>query len=199
MRATAYRQLLTGIILAGGKASRMGGREKSFLKISKGTLIGIQLSALRKILKKIIIVTNSPQRYRNLKQVELVSDVIADIGPLGGIYSGLLASKSFYNFVVACDMPFINTELIRHMFKKAPGYDMVIPKVDGRYEPLFCIYSRNCIIPISRMVQRDAFKIKDLLPFVKAYEITKKDVLCYGSPERIFANINTTMEIKKYK
>lgn len=199
MRATAYRQPLAGIILAGGKASRMDGHAKSFLKISKGTLINIQLSSLGKVLKKIIIVTNSPQRYKNLKEVELVPDIIQDIGPLGGIYSGLLASRSFYNFVIACDMPFINTELIKYMFKKAPGYDMVIPKIDGWYEPLFCIYSKNCIAPIGRMLGRNAFKIKDLLPLVKANKITKKDVLYYGDPERIFANINTAEELEKYK
>jgi len=199
MRATAYRQVLTGIILAGGKASRMGGRAKSFLKISKGTLISVQLGVLRKVFKKIIIVTNSPRRYRNLKGVGLVPDIIPDSGPLGGIYSGLLASKSFYNFVIACDMPFINPGLIKYMFKKAPGYDMVIPKIDGLYEPLFCIYSKDCILPISRMVEDGVFKIKGLLPLVKINKITKKEVLSYGSPARLFTNINTARELKKSK
>jgi molybdenum cofactor guanylyltransferase len=199
MRAASYRQPLTGIILAGGKASRMGGRAKPFLKINKKTLISIQLSSLRKVFKKIIIVTNSRQRYRNLKGVELVPDIIAGIGPLGGIYSGLLASKSFYNFVVACDMPFINTELIKHMFAKAPGYDIVIPKIDGRHEPLFCIYSKACILSVSRMAAKKIFKIKVLLPLVKVKEITKKEVLSYGNPEKIFVNINTARELKKYK
>jgi molybdopterin-guanine dinucleotide biosynthesis protein A len=84
---------MTGIILAGGEASRMGGTfDKAFLKIDKKPIINLQVGTFKNIFKETIIVTNSPHRYKNLKDVMLVPDIILGLGPLGGIYSGLLAS-----------------------------------------------------------------------------------------------------------
>ena len=130
---------MTAIILAGGKSSRMG-RDKAFLKIEGVPMIRRQLKLLRKFFKKITIVTNSPHKYK-FRNVKIIKDIVPGQGPLGGIYSGLMASKSFHNFVLACDMPFIDLSLVRYMCKKARGYDVIIPKIDNRYETLFCIYS----------------------------------------------------------
>ena len=211
MRATTYRQVLTGIILAGGKAGRIKGRDKAFLKIGKDRLIDIQLRSLKKIFsrqailneggippeagKRIIVVTNSPQGYKNLKGVKLVSDIIPDIGPLGGIYSGLLASKSFYNFVIACDMPYINLSLIKYMYKKARGYDVVVPEVNHRYEPLFGIYSKNCLEIIKESLSKKNFKIRKFFPKIKLKVVSKKEILRFGHPEQLFMNINTQREL----
>ena len=199
MRTTTYRQVLTGIILAGGKAGRMKGRDKAFLKISKDKLIELQLRSLKKTFKRIIVVTNSLQRYRNLKGVKLVSDIIPDIGPLGGIYSGLLASKSFYNFVLACDMPYINLGLIKYMYKKARGYDAAIPKINHRYEPLFGIYSKNCLKVIKELLGKKNFKISKIFPKIKLKAISKKEILKFGHPKRLFMNINTQKDLKRIR
>ncbi|MDO8525689.1 MAG: molybdenum cofactor guanylyltransferase, partial [Candidatus Omnitrophota bacterium] len=109
---------ITGIVLAGGKAARMRGScDKAFLKVGGKTIIDRQLKALRNIFKEIMIVTNSPDRYKDRKGVKIIPDLVREKGPLGGIYSGLSASGSFYNFVTACDMPFINEGLVKYMIK----------------------------------------------------------------------------------
>jgi len=189
---------MTVIILAGGKASRMGGTDKAFLKISKETLIKRQLRLLRKLFKRIIIVTNSPERYVKLKDTKVISDLVQNSGPLGGIFSGLLASGSFYNFVVACDMPFINSALMKYMGDNSRGHDVVVPCINNRYEPLFAIYSKDCLPHIQHLLERRIFKINKFFPHVEVKKIGKKDVLKFGRPEEIFANINTPRDLERY-
>ena len=186
---------MNAIILAGGKASRMEGIAKAFLKINHEPLIEKQIRGLKKLFDKIIIVTNLPARYASLKGVEVASDIIPYQGPLGGIYSGLRVSDSFYNFVVACDMPFIDTGLIEYMHKKCPGYDAVVPRIDNKYEPLFSFYSKGCVKFIIQLLDKKIFKISELFSRIKVKEITRDEVLKFAFGEKIFTNINTRKDL----
>ncbi len=188
---------MTIIILAGGKSGRMGYRDKAFLKIDNVPIIKRQLGLIRKYFKKIIIVTNSPDKYKSLRGIRVIPDIAADQGPLGGILSGLLASRDLYNFAVACDMPFIDPDLIRYMFKNSTGYDVVVPRVNNRYEPLFCIYSKNCIRHIKPLVRKKIFKISRFFPKVKVRQIGRKEMARFGRPGKIFVNLNTPEDLLK--
>src|SRR3989338_10174791 len=163
---------MTAIILAGGESSRMG-TDKAFLKIGNQPLIKRQIELLRKIFKKIIIVTNSLPKYRGYKGIKIISDIIPHRGPLGGIYSGLLASSSTYNFVVACDMPFINESLIRYMIKNKDDYDVLIPKIDKKFHPLFGIYSKDCLPIIEKRIKQQRLKVSSIFSKVKTNFISK--------------------------
>lgn len=186
---------MNAIILAGGKASRMKGQDKAFLKIDNEPLISIQLRLLKKLFKKIIIVTNLPEKYSAIKGVKVISDIVPHQGPLGGIYSGLKASNSFYNFVVACDMPYIDTGLIEYMYKKFSSYDAVAPKINNRYEPLFSLYSKNCLVCIVQLLDKKIFKANELFSRIKVKEITKEEVRQFVFGEKIFTNINTREDL----
>lgn len=186
---------MTAIILAGGKSSRMG-YDKAFAELGGAPLIEKQVDLLRGIFKKIIIVTNTPEKYK-LSKVKTVKDIIPGFGPLSGIYSGLIASRSLHNFIVACDMPFINTGLIEYMHKKAAGYDVVIPKVKNKYEPLFCIYSQSCLKYIKALFEKKSLRIISFFPQVKVKKITAREISRFSRPEKIFVNINTPWDLRK--
>lgn len=188
---------MNAIILAGGRASRMGSCDKAFLKIGRSAIIRRQLKILKEIFKEIIIVTNSPNKYRNVKGVSVITDTIPHQGPLGGIYSGLTASGSFYNFVVACDMPFINGELIKYMIKNKDGYDVIIPKIDKKLHPLFGIYSKDCIHIIEKMLKDDRLKISNMFSKVKTHFISKKVVGRFDKKILSLININTKEDLAK--
>lgn len=190
---------MTAIILAGGKATRMGCADKAFLRLGREMLIKRQLRLIRKLFKKIIIVTNSPQRYRNLNGVRIVTDLIPNRGPLGGIYSGLQASEDDYNFVLACDMPFINLDLISYMLKKIKGFDIVIPRYNRKFEPLYAVYSRNCIKPIENGLSRKNLKITRFLQYVKVRIISKKEITQFDLNGISFVNINTPNDYRRLK
>lgn len=186
---------MTAIILSGGRAKRMAGFDKAFLKIKNEPLIRRQVRLLRRCFDKVIIVTNSPQKYKGLRSVRLITDIVSHQGPLGAILSGLEASPDQYNFVIACDMPFINTRLIKYMYKNISGYDAVVPKINNRYEPLFSVYSKSCLCYIKKMISKKSLKISGLFPSIKLRVVTKNEISQFAPPEKIFANINNARDL----
>ena len=93
---------VTGIILAGGKSTRMG-VNKAFLKIGGCTIIEEIFSKFKNIFSRVIIIANEIERF-NFLGAQITPDIIPSKGPLGGIYTGLIKSSSFHNFVTACDV-----------------------------------------------------------------------------------------------
>ena len=138
------------IILAGGKSTRFG-HDKVLERIGNTSLLEQVISHVDPISKDIIIVTAKERTFAQLAnhpKIKIVNDIFPGQGSLGGIYTGLVKSESFYNLVVAADMPFLNESLLRYMIKVADGYDFILPRINNWYEPLHAIYSKNCIDPI---------------------------------------------------
>ncbi|MCG0277771.1 MAG: molybdenum cofactor guanylyltransferase [Thermanaeromonas sp.] len=184
-----------GIVLAGGKSTRMG-RNKALLPLGQETMIGRVVGLLKLIFPEIIIVTNEPELYRDL-QVTLVRDVIPAQGPLSGIHAGLLASPYWYNFVVACDMPFINLELITFMVKEAQGFDGAVPRLGGFYQPLHAVYGRSCIEPIEACLKRKLTQVIAFYPEVRLRVLDADDLERFGDLETVFFNINTPGDLEQ--
>ncbi|MBI5143628.1 MAG: molybdenum cofactor guanylyltransferase, partial [Candidatus Omnitrophica bacterium] len=191
---------MSGIVLAGGRATRMKEPcDKAFLKIAGEPIIKRQLKVLKKIFKEVIIVTNSNDRYKNLKGVKVIPDILPGRGPLGGIYSGLLASKDRYNFVVACDMPFINEALIKYMIDTKDNHDIIIAKKDKKFHPLFGIYNKNCIPIIEEMLKQDRLKISDIFSHVKTHFILKQEIERFDEKLLSLVNINTVEDLERVR
>ncbi|MFQ5867376.1 MAG: molybdenum cofactor guanylyltransferase [bacterium] len=193
---------MTGIILAGGKNTRIG-TNKAFLKIEGRMIIEMILEKMGKIFEEIIMVTNFTEEYPPVLEagqhlgVRLVKDIIPDESSLGGLYSGLVNSKGEYSFVVACDMPFINVELIKYMKNNCDNFDVVIPKLKYGYEALHTIYSKNCISPIEKQLKQDNLKIIDFFPAVKVKEINENIVKQFDPQLLSFFNINSDSDYQQ--
>ena len=189
---------VSAIILAGGKNTRMDGQDKAFLKIDGRPVIEILVDRLKDLVDEIIIVTNSPQKYKNFK-VSLAADEKPDKGPLMGIYSGLKFSSSKYNFIVACDMPFVKIPLIRHMIESIDNYDVIVPKIDGKFHPLFGIYSKECAPVIEEMLNQDVLKISDIFPKLKACFLSRQELEKFDKGLVSLMNVNTMEDLAKTK
>ena len=188
---------MTAVILAGGKSSRMG-RNKAFLKIEGKTFIERQIELLRNVFAEIIISANTPSEYEHLK-VPVVEDIFPDKGPLGGIYSGLIMSDSFYTFMLACDMPFVEIELIKHLKSFAEGHDAVIPKSERGLEPLHAFYSKKCLEPIKKELDSNNLRIISFFPGVSV-KIVELDSLPFsGNFKDSIKNLNTMEEYESEK
>jgi len=170
--------------------------DKAFLKLDGIPLIEHVLRTLRAVAEGIIIVTNSPAAYATYDAV-VVSDAFVKRGPLTGIYSGLLKSKDEYNFIVACDMPYLNPHLISYMSGLAEGYDIVAPKIKGLVEPLHAIYSRRLLPVIENRIQRDVQCIQDIFSESQVRFVTEEDIDRYDPARRSFKNLNTPEEYKE--
>ena len=183
------------IVLAGGEGKRLG-TDKAFLQIGGQALIEGVVEKMARVGDEVIIVTNSPQKYRYL-EVWLVGDVYPGQGVLGGIYSGLKAAHSHHSLVVACDMPFLDLRLLRYMILLSPGQDVVIPRVGGLTEPLHAIYSKQCLQPIERLLAAGGFKIIDFFPEVRVRYVEEQEINLFDPQYLSFFNINTPADLEK--
>ncbi len=190
------RDSFNAIILAGGKNTRMRGRDKAFLEIKGKAIVEILIEKFRPLADDVIVVTNSPRKYKNLN-VKLVKDECPDKGPLMGICSGLKASLSGYNFITACDTPFIKISLIRHMIESINNYDVIVPKIDGKFHPLFGIYSKKCIPVIQEMLKQDMLKISDMFPKLKTCFLSRQKLEKFDKNLVSLININTMEDLIK--
>jgi len=125
--------MASGLILAGGKSQRMG-QDKSLMVLGGRTLIQRVVDALAPLCDDIIVVTNSPDAYAHLN-LAMVRDVFPDAGSLGGLYSGLSAVAREPAIAVACDMPFLNTELLRYQVSMSSDADAVVPDLSVASTP----------------------------------------------------------------
>lgn len=190
---------MAAIILAGGLSRRMRGLDKAFLRIGRQPIIKRQIRILRKHFKRIIVVTNSPQKYNNLRKVEVVNDIMPYHGPLGGILTGLRVSGDRYNFVLACDMPFMNEKLIEYMLHSRRDYDALMPKIDGRPDPLFGIYSKSCLSVIEGLLRKKKLRVSGLFKKVKARFIPEHRLRQFDKGLLSLVNINTKEDLLKLK
>ena len=191
----------SSIILAGGKSKRFG-HDKVLERIGNTSLLEQVISRVKPISKEIIIVTAKERtfaRLANRPKIKIVSDILPGQGSLGGIYTGLVKSKSFYNLVVAADMPFLNMALLRYMIKVANGYDFVLPRANNWYEPLHAIYSKNCIEPIDTILKQGKKVIVELFNYVKVRFIEAEEIDRFDSNHLSFFNINTREDLEKAK
>jgi molybdopterin-guanine dinucleotide biosynthesis protein A len=186
---------VSGVILAGGKSSRIG-EDKAFLLLEGKPLIEIMLDKLKTLFKSLLIITNKPQVYKKYG-IKTYKDIIAEHGPLGGIYTALTKSRSAHSFIVACDMPFLNPDFVRYMLRKIDGFDVVIPRYRGQLEPLCTVYSKNCIPSIENEISKKNLKIRSFFPNVKVKVISEAEILKFDSEGKLFVNINTLPDYRK--
>jgi len=188
---------ISSILLAGGKSSRLG-TDKARIKLNaRFAMVQSAAEKLLAVSDEVIVVTDG-RRYGHLK-VKWVTDVYPGAGPLGGLYSGLLAAKSTHALVVACDMPFLNLALLRYMISLPRDYDVLIPKLGHKLEPLHAIYSRNCLQPIERLLKAGRFKIIDFFDQVIVHYLTEEEIERYDPDHRSFFNINTPAQLREAK
>jgi molybdopterin-guanine dinucleotide biosynthesis protein A len=195
MKKNQKKQQVSCIILAGGKNARMG-REKAYLRIGERTIIEEQRDALGRIFDEIIIVANTQDYFKNI-DAKVVTDIIPDSGPLGGLYSGLAVSSNIHSFLIACDMPFINLELIDYMLKQIGENDIVIPLSSKGVETLFAIYSLNCLETIRRQIEFRKLKLLDILNYFKVRHISQEEVEKFDPNEFSFFNVNRPKDYEK--
>ena len=180
---------MTGIVLCGGKSSRMG-TNKAFLEVEGGRLIDRVLRVLGRHFEEVIMVTRTPVDYQDMDAV-IVTDMIPDAGVLGGIYTGLFFSSAENAFVAACDMPFLDDRFIDHMIRRVKNYDIVVPMTREGFQPLHAIYSRRCLPEMLRMIERATLKVSELFNRRRTLVIREDEINSLTTAGNLFLNINT--------
>lgn len=186
---------MTGVVLAGGRSSRMG-RNKAFLDFGSKSIVEHTIELFKSIFSEIILVANSPEEYKELG-VRVVADIFPGKGSLGGIYTGLFYSLHDHAFVVSCDMPFLKKDLIRFLIGLKEDYDVTVPRHRNGYEPLHAVYSKKCLKPIEFMLSKGDLRIVGFYPDVRVREVSEEELCPYNPDPSAFININTPEEYEE--
>ena len=185
---------VTGVILAGGKSSRFGSN-KAFADVNGRQLIERVIAIMGSVFDELIIITNDPGEYSSLG-LSMHEDLIKGLGPLGGIYTGLEKMPDRFGFFVACDMPFLNEDLIRYITEmNSNEYDAVVPKIDWKMEPLHSLYSKTCLPSIKRLIESGECMINKFFQSIRTRFINEDEIKQYDPLLRSFYNINRPGEL----
>ncbi len=138
----------SSLLLAGGRSTRLNGREKALIVYNERAFIEHALETLDEVSDEVIVSLRNEEQLNDFAKYvndrKFVTDTIENSGPLAGMLSGLKVACGDYVLTVACDMPFLNSELIDMMFEMAEGHDALIPiNKDCTKEPLHAVYSRK--------------------------------------------------------
>lgn len=186
---------MTGIVLAGGKSSRMG-HNKALMEWQGQTLIERTLQVLRSVFSEVLISANDPVLYESLGE-RIIPDRYLNRGPIGGLYSSLQEARFEHAFFVACDMPFLSADVIRFLANftgcESP---IVVPDVDGLH-PLHAFYPKGCLPLIEKKLETNRLKLLELYSDYPVRTIRKEEFQRFSNIERYFYNVNTPEEWKK--
>jgi molybdopterin-guanine dinucleotide biosynthesis protein A len=186
------------IIQAGGKSSRMGSN-KALLPLCGRPLITHVIDSFSNSTDDLIIISPKIAELETLGY-PVYEDITAGIGPLMGLYTGLYYSKHEAVAVVACDMPFASYLLIQEETRLLADlkYDVVLPVINGKSEPLHAVYSRNnCLRAIENGLIKGMQRLIEWHPEVKVYEMGEVEIKHFDPLGLAFFNINTPEDIKK--
>lgn len=181
-------------IVAGGKSTRMG-RDKSFVPLNGRPLIEHVLERTRDLGQtETILIVNQLTLYAHLG-LPMFADLLPDRGSLGGIYTAIHHSGTPYTLCVACDMPFLNAELLRYQIALASDYDVVVPRVDRYPEGLHAVYSQACLPAIRSQLAADRLKVIGFYQDVRVRYLDEQEWQRFDPEGLSFRNINTPGEL----
>ena len=189
------------IVLAGGKGLRLG-QDKASETIDNRSLLERVISRLNFFNSDILVVAAPKQSFPRLSgypELRVVTDVYPNKGPLGGVYTGLKASNSFYNLVVACDMPFLNQSLLRYMMRISAGFDLVVPRLGDLIEPLHAVYSKGCLAPAGSLLEQGDLRVRQLFNLVRVKYVEAEEIDRFDPEHLSFFNINNEADLERAK
>ena len=192
-------EAISAILLAGGKSSRMG-TDKARLKLcgSQEMLQGIARKL--SLLSEDVIVSTDGRKYEDIGvPVKWARDVKPGAGSLMGLYSGLKEARCPYALAVACDMPFLNIELLRYMISLPRDYSVMALRVDGKPEPLHAIYSKGCLPHMAGLLEAGHLKIHELFDTVAVRFLSAEEVDKFDPHHLSFFNINSPGQLEEAK
>jgi len=185
----------TGIILAGGRGTRLGGVNKALMEVGGRAIIDRQLEVLRPLTEEVLVVANDDALAS--RGLRIVRDVEQGAGPLVGLYSGLREVRTPLAIAVACDLPFLQPELLRFLIAAAAGYDVVIPRLGDLLEPAHAVYRTGCVPAMAAAIRRGERRLIAFLGRLRVREVGEKELRRYDPNLRSFLNVNTPEELAR--
>jgi len=181
---------ITGIILAGGKSTRMG-CDKGFVIYNSKPFIQHIIDTLQPLVNEIIIVSNNPDY--DVFKLKRIDDIIKNSGPIAGLYSGLHNSSTEKNIVLSCDIPLIDQRILKQLIQKSnDDFDVVQIQSQNKTMPLIATYNKNCANTCLNLLESGERRLRFLIKQLKSKSIVLDNTL-----EKYTANINSQSDLKE--
>ncbi|HFB61767.1 MAG TPA: molybdenum cofactor guanylyltransferase [Bacteroidetes bacterium] len=190
------KEEVTGIILAGGRSSRMG-KDKGLCSFRDKPLVSYAVDTLKPLCGEMMISVNHfPEKYAAFG-LPVVPDEIQNIGPMGGLHACLKRSKTQHNLVISCDTPFVSTDVFRLLLQHVENYQVVCPSHDTfLIEPLSAYYNTNILGDLEKAIQHKEFKMMRFLKRIRFRTVpVEKGQSVFR--ETLFLNLNTPEDLKR--
>ena len=186
---------ITGVILAGGKSSRYG-RNKALVDVDGLPLIERVIRVMESVFQRLVLITNTPHEYAYL-QLPMYEDLIKGLGPIGGILTGLEAISDEAGFFVACDMPFLNKELVRHMIEVRDDFSAVVPRIGWKIEALHALYSKRGLPAIRKLIASGEYQVIKFFDRIRVRWLEEGEIRTFDPKLRSFLNVNRPEELSE--
>jgi molybdopterin-guanine dinucleotide biosynthesis protein A len=187
------RAPVSAVIQAGGQSRRMG-RAKALIDYQGRPIIAHVIDTLRALTDDVVVISNRSDLYSSFG-ARVVPDYDPPCGPLGGLATGLQAVQHPLAVVVACDMPFLNVNLLRWLIDLADGYDAVVPQMDGEFEPLHAVYRQECHGPIVRRIDQGQRRVISFFTDVRLRPVPEAAWRVLDPAGRSLINLNTPADL----
>lgn len=181
---------LDAVILAGGQARRLGGRDKSALAIGGRRLLDRQLAALGPVATRVTIVGGPPERFAGCG-VPVVPDLVAGAGPLGGVYTALAQATTARVLILACDLPFVTAPFLEYLGSAGHECDVTLPRNAHGLHPLCAAWARATRPVIGRLLDQGVRKVRDALGALRLHVVEGEALEAFDPDGRLLHNINT--------
>lgn len=183
--------LSSAAILAGGRATRFGGRDKGALPVAGRSIRDRQLAVLHAVADDVVIVGGPDPRVPGARHVP---DLATACGPLGGLYTALLEAAHDRTFVVACDMPFVSAALAAFLLASIGDADAAVPRTARGLHPLCAAYARTAVDAVAARLRTGRLKMIDLYDDLRVHVVEADALGTFGDPDRLLANVNSPAE-----
>jgi molybdopterin-guanine dinucleotide biosynthesis protein A len=188
---------IAAAIVAGGAATRLGGRSKPALVVGGRSIAERLLEALRATFARVLVVANEPSPWQELG-VEVTPDVHRGMGPLAGVHAALVATAAHPGVVcVAGDMPFVEPALLALLRDHAPEADAVVPRVAGRAEPLLARWGRACLPVVEARLAAGERAVHAIFDVVRTAWLDEPALRAVDPALRSLANVNTPEDLRR--
>ena len=185
------------VIQAGGQSSRMG-EDKGLVELCGKPMIQNIIDRLSPYADEMIITTNRPGIYKQFG-IQMFEDIYKDYGALAGLHTALSSAKNEMVFVIACDLPFVNTSLfkfMKNMFEAKP-VDLVIPRTEKGYEPFYAFYKRNTCLPlVTDAIESGKRRLISWFENAMVHPIYEDQLREFDPNLNSFVNINTPEDLE---
>jgi molybdopterin-guanine dinucleotide biosynthesis protein A len=186
-------------ILAGGRARRMHGLDKSALDIGGRSILSRQIEILRALTPELLIIGDPTRVHVPVPGVRVVADRLPDAGPLGGLYTALLETTTPSLVLVACDMPFLDLPFLQHLALRVREADaeVAVPRTADGYHPLCAAYARTLLPRIQDRLARRDLEMTGLIREARRVEIGPDELARFDPEALMLCNVNTPHDYRQ--